>query len=145
MLILALAPSYCIGGQTCAGVDPEVFTSRAEALAEHPGADVYFIEHLSMETVDAQPGDLVIRMESVSQAQAEQAERVPGYRCLTDREAREDEFDHFRAPPREQPDKASLTSDRSAAEVLSERVSEIAAVLQKWDRQGLPPTLTAGS
>lgn len=63
MLILALAAQYQAQGSVCAGQHPDIFTSRAEALEAAPDAQVYFIEHLDDSTLDALPGELVIRME----------------------------------------------------------------------------------
>lgn len=51
--------------QRCAGAFDQIFTSRREALAEAPGADIYFIEHMDDSTLDALPGELVIRMERI--------------------------------------------------------------------------------
>jgi len=64
-LILALAAQHEARGRVCAGQDPDVFTSLKEALAEKPGADVYFIEHLRMDTAKAGPRDFVIQMEQM--------------------------------------------------------------------------------
>lgn len=67
-LSLALAQRYAARGQVCAGDgEPFIFDSRHEALREAPGADVYFIEHLDDSTLDALPGELVIRMERVEE------------------------------------------------------------------------------
>jgi len=62
MLVLAMAAQYAARGQVCAGSDPEVFTSRCEALQQRPDADVYFIEVQNDSELDALPGELVIRM-----------------------------------------------------------------------------------
>lgn len=67
-LILGLARHYEVLGQQCAGHDPDVFHSRKQALQEAPGADVYFIEHSTMSTVDALPGERVIRIDVVPTA-----------------------------------------------------------------------------
>lgn len=66
MLILALAAQYQARGLVCAGQDPEVFTSRSEALESAPGADVCFVEHLCEQGLDALPGELVIAMARVA-------------------------------------------------------------------------------
>lgn len=65
MLIWALAAQHQDRGFVCAGQHPDIFNSRAEALEAVPGADVYFIEHHKDSTVDALPGELVIRMQRV--------------------------------------------------------------------------------
>lgn len=62
-VILALAAAYKARGNVIAGQDPDVFHSRAVALQQAPGADVYFIEHLDESAVDALPGELVIRLD----------------------------------------------------------------------------------
>jgi energy-coupling factor transporter ATP-binding protein EcfA2 len=64
-LILALAAYYASKGRVCAGQDPDVFWSRADAQREKPGADVYFIECDKESDLRAMPGELVIRMEHV--------------------------------------------------------------------------------
>lgn len=61
-LIRLLAADFQRRGRVCAGQDPCVFSTLDEAQAEQPGADVYFIEHLSMETVNAGPGHFIINM-----------------------------------------------------------------------------------
>lgn len=65
MLILALAAQYQARGLLCAGQDPQLFSSRAEAVEVAPEANVCFVEHLDDSTLDALPGELVIRMERV--------------------------------------------------------------------------------
>lgn len=62
-LILAYAQHFQRQGKRCAGHDPEVFISRAEALEYAPRADVYFIEHYDMTTVDQLPGETVIQLD----------------------------------------------------------------------------------
>ena len=57
-----MAAQFAARGQACAGSDPEIFTSRREALGERPAADVYFIEHETESALDALPGELVIRV-----------------------------------------------------------------------------------
>lgn len=66
-LILALASYYGSKGLVCAGQDPDVFESRAVALREKPGANVYFIECNKESDLCAMTGDLVIRMEHVTE------------------------------------------------------------------------------
>lgn len=62
-LIQALAAQYKAQGQVCAGDgEPFIFNTRADALREQPGADVYFIEHVDMRRVDALPGERVIQI-----------------------------------------------------------------------------------
>jgi hypothetical protein len=63
MLIMDMAARYMAAGSVCAGQHPDIFTSRQEALDAAPGAEVYFIEHQDGSTLDALPGELVIRME----------------------------------------------------------------------------------
>ncbi len=63
MLILALAAQYQARGLVCAGMDPQLFTCRAEAAEVAPEANVCFVEHLDDSTLDALPGELVIRMQ----------------------------------------------------------------------------------
>lgn len=62
MLVLALAAQYKARGLACAGQDPEVFTSRSEAVERAPVADVCFVEHADERALDALPGELVIRI-----------------------------------------------------------------------------------
>lgn len=62
MLILALAAQHQARGLVCAGQDPEIFGSRREALEMAPQADVCFVEHLDELTMDAMPGETVIRI-----------------------------------------------------------------------------------
>ncbi len=54
-LVLALAGQFQRQGLVCAGQDPDVFTSRGEALRERPGAEVYFIEHQDESEIDDLP------------------------------------------------------------------------------------------
>lgn len=66
-LILKIAAWYSARNVECAGLDPypiegDVF-SRAEAIASHPNAGAIFIEHRSLATVQAERGDMVIRVE----------------------------------------------------------------------------------
>lgn len=65
MVILALANDFEARGQRCAGQDPDVFTSRREALEQCPHADVYFIEYLREEDMRAFPGEIVVRLSMV--------------------------------------------------------------------------------
>ncbi len=71
-LILALAQYFEPKGFRCAGQDPDIFYSLEQARETAPGADMYFIEHQSMKTVKAGPGDVVIRMDRVTDAPTEQ-------------------------------------------------------------------------
>lgn len=61
-----MASDYQHGGHAhtsvVAGQDPDIFTSREEALRERPGASVYFIEYQAAAEVRALPGELVITM-----------------------------------------------------------------------------------
>ncbi|MDA8522327.1 hypothetical protein [Acidovorax sp. NCPPB 4044] len=66
-LILAYAEYFERKGKRCAGQDPFIFHNRADALREQPGADVYFIEHCDMRTVDQLPGEMVIQMSRSAQ------------------------------------------------------------------------------
>ena len=66
ILILMLADGYAARGLKCAGQDPEpAFSSTAQARAAHPSADVLFVEHLPDDGFTPQPGDTIIRLESV--------------------------------------------------------------------------------
>lgn len=69
-LIRALARDYVARGIVVAGDDPEVFSNRYDAVRRRPGAQVYFIEHLDADALDAQPGELVIRLERAPVPQA---------------------------------------------------------------------------
>lgn len=66
----ALAKMYEGFGKHCAGSE-EIFTSRREAEAEHPGADIYFVEYQKESDLAARPGELVIRLERIAAANAE--------------------------------------------------------------------------
>lgn len=63
LLIRRLAVGYEAEGKRCAGVDQEVMTDRAQALAAYPKADIIFLEHCELNVsagVDVQ--DLVIKL-----------------------------------------------------------------------------------
>lgn len=61
-VVAALAAAYQARGRVCAGHDPELFTSRAEAEQKAPGADVCFIEYHTAEALDARDGELVVQL-----------------------------------------------------------------------------------
>lgn len=67
-LILDMAARYTAAGYACAGQHPDIFTSRQEALEAVPDAKVYFIEHQEESTLDALPGELVIRLQRAGAA-----------------------------------------------------------------------------
>lgn len=77
-LAVALSERFEAQGIVCAGADaPEVgfIHTRAQARSCWPDAQVIFLEHLSDDTLDAGPGDVVIRIERM--APAPKAETAP--------------------------------------------------------------------
>lgn len=68
-LAVALSERFEAQGFVCAGADaPEVgfIHTRAQARSCWPDAQVIFLEHLSDATLDAGPGDVVIRIERMA-------------------------------------------------------------------------------